>query len=1097
LDFGGFHKKKVVRSATETVNINSLHEIILKALENQQHQTKQDEKKYLRIDDIPYEEDKDFVGRKKELEEIIKNIKNRKTLHIKSFIFGLGGVGKTALATQAVYEIKKQNLFPDGIIWYRVRDTDIEKVIYRLSNIICRAAKIENDIISLTTLEEKVETFKSSFKRYKLLFVLDNADYHLDKIIRPLLDLLSGFSVILTSRQEITLSSSSHIINLGGLSTFEALSLFKRIIGEESFIEYGKEIEIKNICDLVGNLPLAVKLAAMYCIEKRCSFKRYIELWTKERKRLSLLSANTTDIEESRRNISSCFELSLNEINETEKELFLTMTLFQSNFDINALSNIVSERFFSNAENKLDFLYSKLNKLKKYSLIDRFEGIESETRIFLHPLIIEFGSEKRTGVIDEKVLAINNYYLDNLKSNPISAKHDYVNILKAIEWKFNLAEHNGFIEYTKGVIYSLHTWGLWKLKRQILDFAYKSALLIDSEEDIAFFLGTIGDIKVRQHDNTGYSDVQKAIQIYEKLGIDYVSKNDSLSNHYIFFKYLITREDNIDYLTSLKRAVDGLSIANQYTIRKETYHFIDTFGKIYSYIGFFSEARRLTRISHKIDYNHIHNWSLALINWVDNIPEHHYYTEYLKKITEKIIQRAEKHNAFDALIICGIPNHILHLLLENEFSKALVILEAYKGYFETTDNEKILVTYFTYYSLYHEKQHNYIEALKYLQKSHNIENNYFIKIAYLSILLDDRKTALYNLKHAENQWSNYSVINRFLYYSVRLFFSIEYDYSNINKYFSIYQTYLKKTNYTRIEIEYPEIVNRIKDLKCVPDNNFSKLLDKKNETELSIKMQIFREPNFRIVLPKTFNIFPITVGDLIEYCKLNNLELPLYYKIYGYTNKLNEPARFINANLANAIVREMSCTFPKFDDLGIIQSISNSVIGRDYITTFDLKNEIDWNTVINKVLQWCGLKQDEHKIIQYILLAVNLTLEDRFRLLQKIKLEGIEMFPRLVYYKIQANQLNLEFAKKNKVYLINQWRMIQSLLVLLGEIKLPKFTACWSVYDLSQTEIVSGLMPLAAHKDFEPSHAELSYSDVIVFRTKIIDDYLMQDKGLF
>jgi len=1073
---------------------------------------------FLNIDNIPYEEDKDFTGREVLIQEIITVLKSNKTLQIKSFIFGLGGVGKTALAIQAVHEIKRQGIFPDGIIWYRVRDEDFDKVICRFSMLICRAAKIKNEIIELPTISEKIEFFKNEFRKYRLLFVLDNADNNLDSLIRPLLDALSGFSVILTSRQELTLPSSSHIINLGGLKSVDAVALFKKVIGVK-YKEYGSDNDILEICRLIGFLPLAVKLASMYIIEKRIIFSSYIKKWKQGNERLKLLRVNSTEVDESRRNISTCFELSLTELNDKEKEIFLFMTLFQSNFDIAALINLLPNSFFDDVgiksaygdSNKYEFVEEILNGLKRLSLIDRLEGFGSDTRIYLHPLIIEFGSEKRSAAVSESTSRIHEYYLGQVKDEIPFNRSDYQNLKKAVEWKFNTGDHKLFIELVRNIKGQLQSRGLWKLKKYVLELGCKASQFMGDRENFASLLGWLGDLRIRQNDYAGYSEIKIAIDIFEnELTVNHIKNNSRISSDYNFFKYLLCNEPGIDYLTKLDRACNGINIAIHQKLKgADVSQFNSAFRTIYNFIGDFLQARRLAHFSVKEERFSLSenrktsyfNLALAYLGWVDNITSNKHYLKNLEAVTSKLLQIGNNENEIDTLIVSIIPCQIRYLIYRNEFENASLILEQYRKYFELSDNENILRNYFKYSSRIHEFQGDYVTALSLIEKANNINDYYALKISYLAILCDDQLKANDYLNRFSRNWSFESVIGRLLFYGVSFLFSTKYEKKNIKKYAGLYFAYQSELKYERIALDYKEIFTKINDHsleKINIDELKNKIFSTKVSPELIVNMNITYEPHKKILLPKTYDIVPISLGELMEYCKINNLELPLYYQLNEPKNKLQQPARFINGHLAKKIASKYGNVLPAKNDVEVLQIVSGNTIIAPATYRPIIPNAEDWNALYKIVWEWCKLKNDKFNIVTNLIKCLNLSIEDRFKLLHSIKVKGIENFSRAIYYRISGSgtQGDLEFNRSNPHFHLNQWRVANTLLCLLGEKDLPEISTSWGL-DIHENREAYYLLPLVSGGIIEASHPEMSYADCVILLTKRIDDYLYKDQGQF
>ena len=62
----------------------------------------------------------DFLGRRKEMQEIISYVMNNRLVTIK----GIPGIGKTTLAKAAAYFLDERNSFKDGIILLTLRGID-------------------------------------------------------------------------------------------------------------------------------------------------------------------------------------------------------------------------------------------------------------------------------------------------------------------------------------------------------------------------------------------------------------------------------------------------------------------------------------------------------------------------------------------------------------------------------------------------------------------------------------------------------------------------------------------------------------------------------------------------------------------------------------------------------------------------------------------------------------------------------------------------------------------------------------------------------------------------------------------------------------
>lgn len=199
----------------------------------------------------------DFIGRKLDLEIII-----RKTLDLRSSgqiltIKGSGGIGKTMISKKVAFEFSKRGFYNDGIDFI-----DLEHI----ENYI----QFEDKIAQCFGLDKTIN-FKEYFKLNGIsknnLIILDNFEtllYIKDSLlIKELLKFISDYStIILTSRESVF-----------GNSVFENIYPLRDFTSEEAvelFLKYHPHVEKESMQilkkDIIENLlnknPLAVKIIA-------------------------------------------------------------------------------------------------------------------------------------------------------------------------------------------------------------------------------------------------------------------------------------------------------------------------------------------------------------------------------------------------------------------------------------------------------------------------------------------------------------------------------------------------------------------------------------------------------------------------------------------------------------------------------------------------------------------------------------------------------------------------------------------------------------------------------------------------------------------
>lgn len=204
-----------------------------------------------------------FVGRERELEEILAALQPGRVVTI----CGPGGIGKSALAAEAVWMMAPGNApperFPDGIVFHS---------FYNQSQ-----ASQALESIALAFGEEPRPTPRDAARRALAnrcaLLILDGTEDADD--LQAVLNVRGGCGVLVTSRTRKDALAERQ--DLRPLSHDDAVGLLQ-MWGGEGAAEAGPS---GQICELVGHLPLAVRLVGRYLDETGESAAEYLE-WLKE-----------------------------------------------------------------------------------------------------------------------------------------------------------------------------------------------------------------------------------------------------------------------------------------------------------------------------------------------------------------------------------------------------------------------------------------------------------------------------------------------------------------------------------------------------------------------------------------------------------------------------------------------------------------------------------------------------------------------------------------------------------------------------------------------------------------------------------------------
>jgi len=205
-----------------------------------------------------------FVGREEEIKNILQSLQpNSRTFIIG--IEGIGGVGKTALATEVSYRCIENNLF-ESVIWISAKESiltlhGIEPIIPEaktLSDILITiGTNLGNPTIGNLSIQDQIRRAYNLLARQTTLLVLDNFESISKNEQRDVFDFLRKtpvtLKVAITSRERV---SEGQIIRLQGLS-FEESSALLEWDAQQKNIQLTKD-QNKYLVDLTGGLPLAL-----------------------------------------------------------------------------------------------------------------------------------------------------------------------------------------------------------------------------------------------------------------------------------------------------------------------------------------------------------------------------------------------------------------------------------------------------------------------------------------------------------------------------------------------------------------------------------------------------------------------------------------------------------------------------------------------------------------------------------------------------------------------------------------------------------------------------------------------------------------------
>ena len=226
-----------------------------------------------------------FCGRDRELEAIAVQLKNTPNGCIHSAVCGLGGVGKTSLAVEFLWQ--HQEKYPGGIFWISGEDKFFQRSVNEMA---LQIGTLENDFHN--SLSRTLDWLR---KRENLwCLVVDNLDeLEMSSEMRKLLTgnwkYTARGHIIITTRREV-----SQIGEATGID--EQCCIDLKCLTEEEGIQFlrlrtgrtgeGEDDDLRQLVRELGGLPLALDQAGAYIRNVKQSIKEYVKKYKKQKVRL-------------------------------------------------------------------------------------------------------------------------------------------------------------------------------------------------------------------------------------------------------------------------------------------------------------------------------------------------------------------------------------------------------------------------------------------------------------------------------------------------------------------------------------------------------------------------------------------------------------------------------------------------------------------------------------------------------------------------------------------------------------------------------------------------------------------------------------------
>ncbi len=391
------------------------------------------------IRDLPY-----FVGREKEIEAIKTALLTKKLC----CLHGMGGVGKTTLATHLAYLLRP--FFVDGVLWARTDTSDPMAILATFAN------AYGHDVTQYNDLHSRSRVVRQIMANKEALVVLDNVqtDAQLELLLPP-----SGRCAVMVTTRHTNLS-----ILLGvhwfHIQPFEAqfgesLALFARILGEERVAQ--EAAAFGNIANLLGHLPLAIALVAgRLAHTSSLAASDFYELLQTSEKRLDALVYGQASL-------TASFNTTYQFLSELERQLFSWLGVFGGEDFETAVVAAVSSQ-------PVSLIKTTLSTFLGLSLLQ--EGRPGRFR--LHPLVQDFAQARATN--PNQIEQMITYFCQAV----VTHQHDFSwldtefsNISYALEAAWNRQIEEPYVTAVNALYQYLDTRGLYDFLEKHLTQALK------------------------------------------------------------------------------------------------------------------------------------------------------------------------------------------------------------------------------------------------------------------------------------------------------------------------------------------------------------------------------------------------------------------------------------------------------------------------------------------------------------------------------------------------------------------------------------------------------------------------------------------------
>jgi tetratricopeptide (TPR) repeat protein len=437
-----------------------------------------------------------FTGRRAELDALTRALTTGNTLQFTTALQGMGGIGKTALATQLAAELASD--FPGGVFW-----ADLPAMQGDPLPVLASWARLcGQDVSGLPDSHARAQVVRGMLvkrvaKMGRLLMILDDVrEGWLDgarvlQSSRP-----PGVPLLLTTRdEELALALDATVHCLDVLSLQQSLDLLAALAGPAVKRE---PHAARWLAGRVGCLPLALELAGK--LAARCARRpdwRLVKL-CKQFRDCFIKVKDGVIIEElklrGQPGLVATFSLNYDALDVDQQRLFRALGVFApAPFAANHVAAVVG-REEGTVEKSLDDLVAR-------SLVRWERRPEEKMRYGLHPLLRDYAAALLKIEDEEQVTCAAHaaHYLAYAQAHEQRTAADYDaleaelgNLLAAMDWAYEAEEWSMVIDLTLALRHFFDVRGYWWEEKERLGHGIYASEQVGDREALAHFVMLFG-----------------------------------------------------------------------------------------------------------------------------------------------------------------------------------------------------------------------------------------------------------------------------------------------------------------------------------------------------------------------------------------------------------------------------------------------------------------------------------------------------------------------------------------------------------------------------------------------------------------------------